>query len=104
MLSGQQPAGWVCFGPTPCSEGTYDLYWIAVSPHCQGQGVGKALMAFAEERIRQRGGRLIIIETSGRAIYAPTRGFYLGLGYTESARVPDFYAPDDDKVVYSGRL
>ncbi len=25
-----RPAGYVCYGPTPMTEGTFDLYWIAV--------------------------------------------------------------------------
>ncbi|MGH7626912.1 MAG: GNAT family N-acetyltransferase, partial [Gemmatimonadaceae bacterium] len=28
--------GYVCFGPTPLTDGTYDLYWIAVERSAQG--------------------------------------------------------------------
>jgi ribosomal protein S18 acetylase RimI-like enzyme len=98
------PVGWVCFGPTPCTIGTFDLYWIGVSPERQGCGVGAALTRFAEAEVLKRGGRLMIIETSGRPIYESTRGFYLKLGYHEAARIADFYAPDDAKVVYAKAL
>ena len=27
--------GWVCFGATPCTLGTFDVYWIAVDPDRQ---------------------------------------------------------------------
>jgi GNAT superfamily N-acetyltransferase len=37
-------AGWICWGPTPCTAGTYDLYWMAVDPARQGSGVGTALI------------------------------------------------------------
>ena len=30
--------GYVCFGPTPMTEGTYDMYWIASDPAVRGQG------------------------------------------------------------------
>ncbi|NLX05087.1 MAG: GNAT family N-acetyltransferase [Phycisphaerae bacterium] len=93
--------GWVCYGPTPCTLGTYDIYWIAVSPRTQARGVGTRLMAFAEDRIRQAGGRLAVVETSGRPSYRPTRRFYLTRGYRQAARLPDFYATGDDKVVYT---
>lgn len=93
--------GWVCFGPTPCTIGTFDLYWIAVDRALQGRGVGRALMDHAERLIRRRGGRLVIVETAGRPDYEPTRQFYIRLNYAESARVPDFYGPGDDKVVYT---
>ena len=94
-------AGWVCFGPTPCTIGTYDIYWIAVNRRHQGKGLGTVLIKYAEEQIAKQGGRLAVIETSGREIYHPTRQFYIRRGYSESARLRDFYAPGDDKVVYT---
>jgi D-alanine-D-alanine ligase len=97
---GGKAVGWVCFGPTPCTLGTFDLYWIAVSPSAQGKGVGAALMNLAENRIARRGGRLVIVETSGREQYNSTRKFYLKLGYQQAANIPDFYAPNDPKIVY----
>ncbi len=96
-----RPDGWVCFGPTPCTEGTFDVYWIAVAPGRQGRGLGKALMAHAEQLIAKRGGRLVVVETSGAERYLATRQFYLRVGYQEAARIPDFYAPGDDKVVFT---
>lgn len=100
-LRGERPAGWVAFGPTPCTSGTWDLYWIAVSPDEQGTGVGAALMAHAERMIAESSGRLVIVETAGREIYEPTRRFYLKLAYAEASRLKDFYAPGDDKVTYT---
>ena len=99
-----EPAGWVCLGPTPCTEGTFDIYWIAVSPQRQGRGLGKALMEHAENLIRGRGGRMIVVETSGTERYHATRQFYLRAGYQEAARIKDFYAPGDDKVVFTKHL
>ncbi|MFZ0430763.1 MAG: GNAT family N-acetyltransferase [Acidobacteriota bacterium] len=98
------PIGWVCWGQTPCTLGTFDLYWLAVSPSEQGRGIGKKLMQFAESRIQQEGGRIVVVETAGRLDYAPTRGFYTRIGYREEARLADFYAPGDDKVVFTKRL
>ncbi len=98
---GGRPAGWVCFGPTPCTVATFDIYWIVVAPACAGRGVGRALMEYAEKLIAERGGRLAVTETSGQALYSSTRAFYARLGYVEQARVPDFYAPGDDKLVYT---
>jgi ribosomal protein S18 acetylase RimI-like enzyme len=94
-----RPVGWVCFGPTPCTVGTFDLYWIGVARDRQGKGLGVRLAEYAEDLIRQRGGRLAVVETSGRAVYDPTRLFYAKLGYHEAARVRNFYAPGDDKVI-----
>jgi ribosomal protein S18 acetylase RimI-like enzyme len=58
-------------------------------------------MDFAEGKIRGIGGRLFVVETSGRDSYLPTRAFYERLGYTIAAEVKDFYAPGDDKIIYT---
>ena len=101
---GRAAVGWVCFGPTPCTVGTFDIYWIVVAPHQQGCGVGAALMALAEQRIADRGGRLAVVETSGRPAYELTRRFYFKMGYREAARISDFYSTGDPKVVYAKAL
>src|SRR5512143_3352130 len=66
-------AGYTCFGPIPCTRGSYDLYWIAVHPAWQKQGIGARLLAHSEQRIAQAGGQRIYIETSARPQYNPTR-------------------------------
>ena len=93
-------AGWICWGQTPCTDGTWDLYWMAVDPALHGSGVGTALVDEMERRLQGRA-RLIAVDTSGRADYAPTRGFYAARGYQAVAIVPDFYAPGDDQVIYT---
>jgi GNAT superfamily N-acetyltransferase len=94
-----QLVGWICWGPTPCTLGTYDLYWIAVDPALHGAGIGTALVAEMERRLAGRA-RLVVVETAGRASYRPTRAFYEARGYQPAAVIPDFYAPGDDQVVY----
>jgi len=96
----EEPVGWVCFGPTPCTVGTFDLYWIVVAPSRQRLSVGRRLMRHAEDLIAARRGRLVVMETSGAPQYEPTRQFYLNVGYHEAARVADYYEPGDDKVTY----
>lgn len=94
-------AGYMTWGPTPLTEGAYDIYWMAVSPSEQGKGRGKALVAWVEDEVRRRAGRVIIIETSSQPKYHGTRRFYIDLGYKEVARVPDFYRAGDDRVIYA---
>ncbi len=96
--------GFVCFGPTPGTVGTWDLYWIAVDPAGHRQGIGRKLAAACEQSIAGSGGRLVVAETSSRTDYDATRAFYSALGYEEAARVAEFYAPQDDLVVYTKRL
>lgn len=96
--------GYACFGPTPSTDRTYDLYWIAVHPDAQRSGAGSALMDAVEARLREDRARLLAIETSSRDDYEPTRRFYDKRGYQESARIRDFYAPGDDRLVLTRRL
>lgn len=98
------PVGWICFGPTPCTMGSLDIYWVGVAAPWQGRGIGRALVGFAEQAIAECGGRLIVIETSSRGAYRPTRRFYEALGYREAARVPEFYGPGDHRVTFTKAL
>ena len=95
-----QTIGYTCFGPIPATRSSYDLYWIAVHKNWRGKGIGKILLERSEDEIFRLGGKRIYIETSGRALYAPTRSFYLACGYKEEAVLLDFYAPGDAKHIY----
>lgn len=97
---GHEVLGYTCVGPTPGTEGTFDMYWIAVARGAQGRGIGRALDAHARTMIRGRGGRLIIVETSSRTDYATTRAFYERRGYAALARIADYYRPGDDLIIY----
>ena len=96
--------GYVLFGPTPMAEGVFDLYWIAVDPKQQGQGLGQILLRFVENEVRRQDGRMLLIETSSKRSYAPTVRFYQRAGYREISRIKDFYRIEDDKVVFSKNL
>jgi ribosomal protein S18 acetylase RimI-like enzyme len=99
-FTGDDLVGYACWGPTPGAQGTYDLYWIVVDPAWQRQGVGLQLLGAVERRLVTDHGRLIVVETSARPDYAATRAFYERNGYTRAARLPDYYAPGDDLIIY----
>jgi ribosomal protein S18 acetylase RimI-like enzyme len=96
--------GYVYHAPTPMTDRTWHLYWIAVDATRQGRGLGGKLLAAVEADIRERGGRLLVVETSSTPHYEPTRRFYLKHGYTLAATVPDLYADGDGMVVFTKRL
>ncbi len=96
--------GYACFGTTPLTSGTCDLYWIAVDPALHGGGLGRRLLDEVERLLRADCQHQLVIETSSRSDYEPTRAFYLRVGYLEEARLRDFYARGDDKVFYVKRL
>ena len=59
---------------------------------------------FRHDIIRRTDPPLLVVETSSRPDYAHTREFYARGGYCEVARVRDFYAPADDRIILTTRL
>ncbi len=96
--------GYICMGPTPLTEGTWDIYWMTVALDKQGKGIGSVLLKSAEDKIQKAKGRLIFIETSSKPDYEKTRMFHRSRGYEVVCQVADFYAPGDDKVIFRKRL
>ena len=96
--------GYVCIGPRPLTEGTYDLYWIAVNPAIQSKGLGSKLIKHIEEHIKNKKGRLVLIETSGKPSYEKERKFYEKNLYQKFVEIKDFYKKDDSLVVYGKYL
>lgn len=99
-----EPAGYACYGGHSLAQGVYDLYWIVVDEALKGFGIGRALVEKIEELLCSIGGRMIVAETSGLPAYGAARGFYLKCGFSEEARINDFYKPDDDIVFFVKRL
>ena len=99
-----QPIGYICYGPASMTQGTFDLYWIAVDPDFQKRGAGAGLMGFMEEKVRDGGGRLILADTSSIPAYEGTHRFYRRTGFKEVARVPDYYDQGNDRITFCKRL
>jgi ribosomal protein S18 acetylase RimI-like enzyme len=95
---------YACWGPTPLTKATYDVYWIATHPAAQGQGFGRALIDHIVTRLQESQGRLLLIETSSKESYGNTVGFYRRLGFVETSRIRDFYDVGDDKIVFEKRF
>ena len=102
-LDGAELSGVACFGPTPATEGTFDLYWLAVAPSHQGRGVGKALLGHVEAGVCALGGRLLVVETSSASPYESPRAFYAARGYALQATIRDFYRPGDNRLILARR-
>lgn len=99
-VEGGVPVGFSCHGPTPCTRGTFDLYWLVVHPASQGRGAASRLLAAASADAARRGARQLIAETSSTDAYGPARRFYEARGFRVVARVPDFYRVGDAKIIY----
>jgi ribosomal protein S18 acetylase RimI-like enzyme len=96
--------GFACYGPTPATDRTFDLYWIAVDARLHGAGCGTLLLKEVERRLERHRARVLVVETSSRSDYAGTREFYMKRGYQQVARVRDYYAPADDRIIFTKRF
>jgi len=92
--------GFCYAAPEAMTDGTWNMLAIAVLPGVQGMGVGAAIVAELEAHLGRLGHRVLIADTSGTAEYERTREFYRKNGYSEEARIRDFWAVGDDKVVF----
>lgn len=90
--------------PEKLTNGTYNLYAIAVRKELQGQGIGKKMMNFIEKLLSDSGKRILIVETSSLDQYALTREFYDKLGYRREAVIKDFWNDGEDKVIFWKKL
>lgn len=86
--------------PERMTEGTWNLYLIAVHPDRQGTGRGSALVRHVEATLTDRCERVLLVETSGLPEFERTRAFYRANGYAEEARIRDFYRAGEDKIVF----
>jgi ribosomal protein S18 acetylase RimI-like enzyme len=101
---GGEVLGFAYYAPASMTDHTWYLYWIAVTKRTQARGIGGKLLTFAEDDIRQRRGRILLIETSSTPHYELTRRFYLKQQYEQAAVIPDYYADGDSMVVFRKRL
>jgi len=101
---GSNVAGYICYGQRPLTTGTWDLYWAAVHPDYQGQGIGRSLFTAAEDDIMKSGGRIMLIETSSKPVYDKPIAFHPSLGYKDVCLIKDFYAMGDDLLLLIKRI
>jgi ribosomal protein S18 acetylase RimI-like enzyme len=99
-----QAIGYICYGSAPMTQGTFDLYWIAVEPDSQEKGVGSKLLSFLEERVKAEGGRMILADTSTVPQYEKTRKFYVRNGFEEAAIIRDYYHPGNDRITFCKKI
>jgi ribosomal protein S18 acetylase RimI-like enzyme len=96
----EDAVGYICFGQTPMTKHTFDLYWIVSDPTRRRGGVGRQLLDAMEETLRRQGGRVIRVETSTQDTYGGTIRFYEKTGFELAGRIPEFYHEHDDLLIF----
>jgi GNAT superfamily N-acetyltransferase len=99
-----RPISYACFGQTPMTDATFDLYWMITSSAHRGAGLGGKLLAALEDELKARGARTLRVETSSLEGQGGALRFYRRCGYAVAGTIPDFYRPGDDLVTLTKRL
>lgn len=97
---GGRVLGYACYGPTPMTNGCFDLYWLVVAREARRTGVGRELLSSVEGALLEQGARLLRLETAGLESYRAARSFYQHSGYRQAGHIRDFYWPGNDLHVY----
>ncbi len=112
FLAGQTAEKWLtcevdgaavgfCYAvPEDMTDGAWNMLAITVRPQQQGIGCGAALVAAMEQKLRAENARILIVDTSGTDAFKQVRKFYRNMGYTQEARIRDFWAKGDDKIIF----
>lgn len=90
--------------PEKLTDGTYNLLAIGVMKELQGKGIASEMMKYIEQLIKQKGGRILIVETSSDDAQFAARNFYKKIGYTKEAIIRDFWKEGEDKIVFWKKL
>ncbi len=101
---GGVPIGVAYYAPERLTEGTYNLYLIAVRKEDQGKGIGAEMMKYVEKKLQLEGHRVLIVETSSLPEFEATRNFYKKLDYTQEATIHDFYKEGEHKIIFWKKL
>lgn len=90
--------------PEKLTDGTYNLLAIGVSQDTQRKGIASQMMNYIEQRLKQKDGRILIVETSSDEAQIGARNFYSKMGYTQAAVIQDFWKDGEDKIVFWKKL
>lgn len=90
--------------PEKLTNGTYNLLAIAVSQDSQRSGVATEMMDYIERHLKQKNGRILIVETSNDDAQIGARKFYNKIGYTQMAVIKDFWNDGEDKIIFWKKL
>jgi len=90
--------------PEKLTDGTYNLLAIGVSQDLQRSGIASQMMTYVEQLLIQKGGRILIVETSSDDAQIGARNFYKKIGYTQAAIIKDFWKDGEDKIIFWKKL
>ena len=79
------------------SNGVFEVKNLAVAPERQRRGYGRAMLFFAADRCRAKGGRTLLAGTGDSPLTIP---FYRACGFREIHRIPHFFTDHYDHPIF----
>lgn len=90
--------------PEKLTVGTYNLLALGVKKDFQGRGIAAEMMQYIEQLLKQKEGRILIVETSSHPAQHAANQFYAKMNYTREAVIRDFWSDGEDKIVFWKKL
>lgn len=90
--------------PEVMTNSVWNLLMLWICPSRQRQGIGQALIDEVEKELRNKQARLLLVETSSLDDFSAARAFYGKQGFINEARIRHYYAPNEDKVIFTKAL
>lgn len=93
----EQVVGFVLFRLNGTFHHSGYIRTLAISPDRAGQGLGRQLLAFAEEQILSRGPNVFLLCSS---FNVAAQRFYEHLGYSLVGRLENYLLADEAELIY----
>lgn len=90
--------------PEKFADGTYNLLAIGVNQDSQRKGIASEMMKYIEQLLKNKDGRILIVETSSDDAQIGARKLYKHIGYNQEAIIRDFWKDGEDKIVFWKKL
>jgi len=90
-VRGGAPVGCVLYGAVAGAVGTGRLHFITVARDARREGIGRQLCTAAVSDLSTRGARSAIAELPDDAVVAAGHHLLARCGFSEAARIPDYY-------------
>ena len=96
---GDEVVGFALYGEVAGSVGTGRMHFVSVADSERGHGIGGGLCKAAIDDLAAHGARVVVAEIPGDPSLARGLALLMRSGFTETARVRDYYRDDVDLVV-----
>lgn len=86
------------------TDNTYVLHGLAVHPDHEQKGHGKRMLNHIEDFLREKGARLLLVETTSDFEFDLRKDLYQKLDYHIECHIKNYWKDGIDKVIFKKRL